>query len=111
MAGSPRALPTADVSARAIAARKGVSPVLESWRRFRRHRLAVVSTAIFVLIVLTVALGPLWWRVPINDIDFAASLAGPSWQHPFRTDDLRQGLFARLLYCGGAPPPPRRAPH
>jgi len=100
MAGSTRALPTADAAARPIATRKRVSPALESWRRFRRHRLAVVSTAIFVLIVLTVALGPLWWRVPINDIDFAASLAGPSWQHPFGTDDLGQDLFARVLYGG-----------
>src|SRR5258706_5904213 len=102
MAGSTHALPTADVAARAMAARQRVSPGLDSWRRFRRHRLAVVSAAILALIILTVVFGPLWWQVPINDIDFTARLAGPSWQHPFRTDDLRQDLLARLLY-GGAP--------
>ena len=59
-----------------------------------------MSTGIFVLIVLTVVLGPLWWQVPINDIDFSARLAGPSWQHPFGTDDLGQDLLARLLYGG-----------
>jgi peptide/nickel transport system permease protein len=100
MAGSTRALPTAEVPARAQAARKRVSPRLESWRRFRRHRLAVASAAILVLIILTVVLGPLWWQVPINDIDFTARLAGPSWQHPFGTDDLGQDLLARLLYGG-----------
>jgi peptide/nickel transport system permease protein len=47
-----------------------------------------------------VVLGPLFWQVPINDIDFAATLAGPSWQHPFGTDDLGQDLFARVLYGG-----------
>jgi len=52
------------------------------------------------LIILTVVLGPLWWQVPINDIDFTARLAGPSWQHPFGTDDLGQDLLARLLYGG-----------
>src|SRR5262249_57751138 len=81
-----------------------VSLGLEAWRRFRRHRLAVASAALLGLIILTVVLEPLWWQVPINDIDFAARLAGPSWQHPFGTDDLGQDLFARLLY-GGAPPP------
>jgi peptide/nickel transport system permease protein len=100
MAGSTRALPTANVAARFMAARKRQTLRLESWRRFRRHRLAVMSTVIFVLIVLTVVLGTLWWQVPINDIDFSARLAGPSWQHPFGTDDLGQDLLARLLYGG-----------
>jgi peptide/nickel transport system permease protein len=83
-----------------VAPRKGVSAGLDSWRRFRRHRLAVVSTAILTLIIFAVALGPLWWQVPINDIDFAARLASPSWQHPFGTDDLGQDLLARVLYGG-----------
>jgi peptide/nickel transport system permease protein len=100
MAGSTRALPTANAAARFMAARKRQTLRLDSWRRFRRHRLAVMSTGIFVLIVLTVVLGPLWWQVPINDIDFSARLAGPSWQHPFGTDDLGQDLLARLLYGG-----------
>ena len=38
--------------------------------------------------------------MPINDIDFAAQLAGPSWSHPFGTDDLGQDLLARMLYGG-----------
>jgi len=52
------------------------------------------------LVIVTVVLGPLFWRVPINNIDFAATQAGPSWQHPFGTDDLGQDLFARVLYGG-----------
>ena len=72
----------------------------EVWRRFRRHKLAVVSIAIFALMVLAVAFGPLVWRVPINDIDFSAHLEGPSWNHPFGTDDLGQDLLARMLYGG-----------
>src|SRR5262249_56117739 len=95
-----------DVAARGPAEGRRTSLGLEAWRRFRRHRLAVASAALLGLIILTVVLGPLWWQVPINDIDFAARLAGPSWQHPFGTDDLGQDLFARLLY-GGRPSPPR----
>jgi peptide/nickel transport system permease protein len=80
--------------------RRRVAPGVEAWRRFRRHRLAVASAVVLSLMILTVVLGPLWWHVPINDIDFSATLATPSWQHPFGTDDLGQDLFARLLYGG-----------
>jgi peptide/nickel transport system permease protein len=100
MAGSTHALPTASVTAVALPPRRRVAPGLEAWRRFRRHRLAVASAVILSLIILTVAFGPLWWQVPINDIDFSATLAPPSWQHPFGTDDLGQDLFARVLYGG-----------
>jgi peptide/nickel transport system permease protein len=76
------------------------SPGLEALRRFRRHRLAVASSVVLSLIVLAVVLGPLIWRVPINEIDFAAKLEGPSLAHPLGTDDLGQDLLARLIYGG-----------
>jgi peptide/nickel transport system permease protein len=76
------------------------SPAREAWRRFRRHRLAMASSVVLSIIVLAVLLGPLVWRVPINEIDFAAKLEGPSWAHPFGTDDLGQDVLARLLYGG-----------
>jgi peptide/nickel transport system permease protein len=76
------------------------SPGLEAWRRFRRHKLAMVSTVVLLTIILAVVFGPLVWRVPINEIDFAAMLTGPSWAHPLGTDDLGQDILARLLYGG-----------
>jgi len=72
----------------------------EAWRRFRRHRLALAGALILALVMLAVALGPLVWPVPINDIDFAAKLQSASWHHPFGTDDLGQDLLARMLYGG-----------
>jgi peptide/nickel transport system permease protein len=50
--------------------------------------------------ILAILLGPLLWSVPINEIDFTARLKGPSWAHPFGTDDLGQDLMARMLYGG-----------
>jgi peptide/nickel transport system permease protein len=100
MAGSTHALPIASAPVTAAAQRKPVSRSRETWRRFRRHKLAVASLMILLSMILMVALGPLWWRVPINDIDFNALLQGPSWQHPFGTDDLGQDLLARMLYGG-----------
>src|SRR5439155_20181953 len=64
------------------------------------HRLALASLAILGFMFVAVAAGPLVWQIPINDIDFGARLATPSWAHPFGTDDLGQDLFARMLYGG-----------
>lgn len=84
------------------AGRRARQPSLarETWRRFRRHRLAVASIGILALMMLAVAFGPFFWRVPINDIDFSAQLTSPSWAHPLGTDDLGQDLLARMLYGG-----------
>ncbi|MGD9881012.1 MAG: ABC transporter permease [Reyranella sp.] len=76
------------------------SPWQEVWRRFRRHRLALASSIVLGLIVATVVVGPFIWTVPINEIDFAAKLEGPSWSHPLGTDDLGQDVLARMIYGG-----------
>jgi len=76
------------------------SPWQEVWRRFRRHRLALASAVVLGLIVAIVVLGPFIWTVPINEIDFAAKLQGPSWGHPLGTDDLGQDVLARMIYGG-----------
>jgi peptide/nickel transport system permease protein len=76
------------------------SPWQEAWRRFRRHRLALVSGIVLLLIVAAILIGPLLWRLPINEIDFGSKLEGPTWAHPFGTDDLGQDVLARLLYGG-----------
>jgi len=100
MAGSTLASPSVDPAAAVIVASVSVSPGRETWRRFRRHRLAMVSTVILALLILSVVVGPWFWPVPINDIDFSAQLQGPSWAHPLGTDDLGQDILARMMYGG-----------
>src|SRR5512134_1651204 len=77
-----------------------VSPWREAWRRFKRHRLAYWSLWVLGLLVLAVLIGPLVYKVGINDVDFKARLAGPSFAHPLGTDDLGRDLLARMLYGG-----------
>ena len=60
----------------------------------------MISAVVLGIILIAVLFGPFVWRVPINEIDFAAKLQGPSWAHPFGTDDLGQDVLARLLYGG-----------
>ena len=84
----------------ASTARNSVSPWAEAWRRFKRHRLAYASLFVLGLTVLAVLLGPLVWKLGINDIDFQARLVGPTAKHPFGTDDLGRDLLARMLYGG-----------
>lgn len=43
---------------------------------------------------------PLVWRVSPAYIDFAAISTGPSWAHPFGTDQLGRDLLARMMTGG-----------
>src|SRR6202012_1012386 len=93
MDGLPLASPSAE-------RRRRYSPWREAWRRYRRHRLAGVVAVPLLILMVAVVIGPFLWRIPINDIDFAAHLEGPSLAHPFGTDDLGQDLLARMIYGG-----------
>jgi peptide/nickel transport system permease protein len=99
MAGLTPASASAEPAA-PVRAPRGLSPWGEAWRRFRHHRMAMVSLVLLGALVLAVLLGPLFWKVAINDIDFSAQLARPSLAHPMGTDDLGQDLLARMLQGG-----------
>src|ERR1700687_4199994 len=100
MAGLTHASPTVDVAVPLEGRPRRISPGYEAWRKFRRHRMAVASVVILAALTSSVLFGPIVWRVPINESDFTARRAPPSWQHPFGTDDLGQDLLARMLYGG-----------
>jgi peptide/nickel transport system permease protein len=98
MAGST----PASVTAEALAPRRAsaTSPWHEAWRRFRRHKMALASLFVLAFMVAAVVVGPLVWRLAINDIDFTARLTTPSLTLPMGTDDLGQDILARMLYGG-----------
>jgi len=62
--------------------------------------MALASLFVLAFMVAAVLVGPLVWRVAINDIDFTARLTTPSLMHPMGTDDLGQDVLARMLYGG-----------
>jgi peptide/nickel transport system permease protein len=70
------------------------------WRRYCRHRLAMVGTVVMLTLSVGTLVGPVVYPVPMDTIDFTVKLQGPSVAHPFGTDDLGQDLLARILYGG-----------
>lgn len=71
------------------------------WRRFRRHKPAIVSLT--VLLVLTV----LCYGTPLfvsedaaNWIEMEKMRHPPSREHPFGTDDVGRDMFLRVLFGG-----------
>ncbi|NWF80049.1 MAG: ABC transporter permease [Chloroflexi bacterium] len=72
----------------------------DAWRRFRRHRMAVAGTVVFLGLVLFVTCGPLLARNDPRAIDFSKSMLAPSRAHPMGTDDLGRDMLARVMLGG-----------
>ncbi|MFZ0119797.1 MAG: ABC transporter permease [Pseudonocardiaceae bacterium] len=65
-------------------------------RRFRRHRLAVVSLAVLLALVLLAFVGGWLWKYSVADLTSDESVP-PSWDHPFGTDAAGHDTFAQVL--------------
>lgn len=70
-------------------------------RRFGKHRLAVLSLAILVLLAIAVYVGPLVSPYPFdgNDLSHANDWRF-TFQHLLGTDELGRDVMTRLLYAG-----------
>jgi peptide/nickel transport system permease protein len=71
-----------------------------AWQRFRRHRIALAGLAVLAVIVGSAILAPAVTSYSPTDLDPDHSLAPPSRQHIFGTDDLGRDEFARVVYGG-----------
>src|SRR4051812_49674006 len=102
MAGLPLASPSAE--------RRVYSPWRETWRRYSRHKLAVVSAFLLLILVLAVVAGPFIWRVKIDDIDIVAGMQGAPLAPPLRPPDLGAGILPPPVFCGRNSPGGRPCP-
>ena len=70
------------------------------WRRFKRHKLALVSAVVMLAMTVLVFLAP--WIAPFefDAIDLSSIKHPPSLMHLMGTDDLGRDLFTRILYGG-----------
>jgi peptide/nickel transport system permease protein len=74
-----------------------------TWRRFLRHRMAVASAVVLVVLVLAAIAAPLietWLGVDASEVDLMARYEGASAAHPLGADELGRDELVRLLYGG-----------
>ena len=84
----------------AIPDRKDESSSSVTWRRFKKHKLAMFSLIVLALLLLTSIFAPLIAPYPPDKIDASNLYAGPSSQHFMGTDGLGRDIFSRVLYAG-----------
>lgn len=70
------------------------------WVQFRKHKLAMFGAATLLILVLLSFVGPLFYDVDPDYIDFAVANQGPTRAHPFGTDNLGRDTLARVMYGG-----------
>ena len=91
-----------------------LNPWQLAWRRFRRHKMAVIALGGLVVVFAYIWLGGLVFArgmcVPIdryltgeayaNCNDTSVKLQPPSREHPFGTDTIGRDILARTIYGG-----------
>lgn len=101
-------LATSDVAVRAAqieAQALGLSEKPESlgrqaWDRFRRHKLAIIGTITLIFLAVAFWIGPFFVSYDYDTVNIVDRAQGPSFDHPFGTDDLGRDLLARTLRGG-----------
>ncbi|MGE4337965.1 MAG: ABC transporter permease subunit [Pigmentiphaga sp.] len=86
----------------AFAGPAGRSLAQDAWRRLRANRAAMVSLVVLVLIALACFAGPWFTGWELDEVDWEAFRAPPSWEsgHWLGTDANGRDLLTRTLYGG-----------
>jgi peptide/nickel transport system permease protein len=78
-----------------------LSPTQLVWRRFRKHRMALIGTVGIIVLVLFILVGSI--IIPesaANQGDLLNRLKGPIAGHVFGTDSIGRDVFDRIIYGG-----------
>ena len=70
------------------------------WSQFSTHKGALLGTAVFVLILLVVLVGPSIHTIDPQYLDILDKNQGPSWKHPMGTDNLGRDTLAQVMAGG-----------
>lgn len=68
--------------------------------RFRQQKAAMVCLFIVLAMIIACYMAPVIAPYPYDEINAKAMHQGPSWEHPFGTDDMGRDIFSRILYGG-----------
>jgi len=100
MTAENASLPLLDLKA-AESTGVALTPGQLAWRRFRKHRMALIGAVGISLLLLFIIIGSV--VVPesgANNIDLYNRLTGPSAIHWFGTDSTGRDVFNRVIYGG-----------
>ena len=70
------------------------------WEAFKRHRLAMISAVVFMILTVACFAAPIIAPYEFDAINLSAIRQPPSLQNLMGTDDLGRDLFTRILYGG-----------
>jgi peptide/nickel transport system permease protein len=93
-------LGSGDAVAFGAISRKPDNLTLLAWRRFRRHKLALLGLAIITILILSALLAPWIARYDPNEIDLYNRSKAPSATHWLGTDETGRDVWARMVYAG-----------
>jgi peptide/nickel transport system permease protein len=72
-----------------------------TWRRFRRHKMAIFGTVVLSFIMIYALGGMLFFsESDANRTETGNRLQAPSREHPFGTDTIGRDILARTIYGG-----------
>ena len=72
-----------------------------TWRRFRRHKMAIFGAITLILLVLYSFGGMLVYsEADSNLVETGNRLAAPTREHPFGTDTIGRDILVRTIYGG-----------
>lgn len=104
MTDAPKLTPAGATPAGSAVDGDMLDPVSSQWRdvwlQFRSHKGAMAGTVVFLVILLAVIIGPWLWTIDPEYINIRARNKGPTWAHPFGTDQLGRDMLARMMAGG-----------
>ena len=68
------------------------------WRRFRRHKAAVVSLGIAICMIVMAFAPSLFATHDPRKLDATKAVKGPSLDHPMGTDQMGRDIYSRVIY-------------
>jgi len=78
-----------------------LTPNQLAWRRFRKHKMALMGALGLILILTFIIVGSLLIsEESANYVDLEANLSAPSSKHIMGTDSTGRDIFSRIIYGG-----------